>query len=116
MQPIEHFEITVEIDALQRRQPRLENLEPAHRAVMPTLPRRLQARGPGGADAADEDQAGVTRRRHLDGEFAFADFTFSNHGFQSNEMFCAFITADHLLRSASMNSAMAETLRGRSAV
>ena len=79
MQPVDHFEIGVEIDALQRRHPWLENLEPADRAVVTSLPRRLQARGPGRADAADEDEPGIVRRRHLDGEFAFADFTLSNH-------------------------------------
>jgi hypothetical protein len=79
MQPVEHFEIGVEIDALERRQPWLKNLEPADRAIVTSLPRRLQPRGPGGADAADEDQAGVARPGHVDGEFAFADFTFSNH-------------------------------------
>ena len=34
---------------------------------------------------------------------------------QSSEMFCALITADHRARSASMNSAIAAALRGRSA-
>ena len=52
---------------------------PADRAVLAALPRRLQPRFPGRADAADEDEAGVAGRRHIDGEFAVADFTFPNH-------------------------------------
>ena len=33
VQPVDHFETFVEIDALDRGHPRLENLQPAHRAV-----------------------------------------------------------------------------------
>src|ERR1700676_1977705 len=83
MEPVDHFEIAIEIDSLQRRHPGLENFEPAHRTVMTALPRRLQTRGPRRADAADEHQPSVARRRHLDGDFPFADFTFSNHVLQS---------------------------------
>ena len=79
MQPVDHLEIGVEIDPLQRRHPGLENLQPADRAVVTPLPRRRQARGPGGADTADEDKPGIARRGHIDGEFAFADFILSNH-------------------------------------
>jgi hypothetical protein len=59
--------------------PWLENLEPADRTVVTPLPRRHLARGPGRANAADEDKTGITRRRHLDGQLPFADFTLSNH-------------------------------------
>ena len=52
-----------------------------HEGLVTSLPRRHEARGPWRADAADEDKAGVARRRHRDGEFAFADFTLSNHRF-----------------------------------
>ena len=79
VQPIEHFEVRVEVDAFQRHNPWLEDFKPADRAIMPSLPRRCQPRRPRCADAADKDQAGVLRRRHIDDEFAFADFTFSNH-------------------------------------
>ncbi|OIQ66762.1 hypothetical protein GALL_516650 [mine drainage metagenome] len=79
MQPVDHFEMFIEIDALQRRHPRLENLEPANRTAMAPLPRRILARGPGRTDTADEDEASVTGWRHLDGELALTNFTFSNH-------------------------------------
>src|SRR5512141_583549 len=79
IQPVDDFEIGVEIDALQRRHPWLENLEPADRPVVTPLPRRVLARGPGRADAADEHEPCVARRRHLDGEFTFAEFFVLNH-------------------------------------
>ena len=74
-----HFEIGVEVDPLQRRHPWFENLEPADRAIMAPLPRHLETRGPGRADAADEHQPGIARRRHLDRQLSVADFTFSDH-------------------------------------
>ena len=61
VQPVDHFEILVEIDALDRGHPGLEDLQPADRAIVPALPRRLQPRGPGRADAADEDEPGIAR-------------------------------------------------------
>src|SRR5258706_14218553 len=79
MQPIDHFEVGIEIDPLQRRHPRLENLEPADRAIMTPLPRHLETRGPGRADAPDEHQPGIAPRRHLDRQLPFADFTRQNH-------------------------------------
>src|SRR6202012_5402942 len=79
MQPVDHFEIFVQIDALQGRYPRLENLEPAHRTVMTSLSWGIETRGPGRADAADENETGVVRLRHLDGLFAFTNFALSNH-------------------------------------
>src|SRR5882762_3218229 len=91
MQPIDHFEIAVEIDPLQCRHPGLENLEPADRAVVTPLTRRLETRGPGRADTADEDQPGISRLRHLDREFAFANFTLSNHIL--NPMKCSVLLA-----------------------
>src|SRR5258705_527297 len=74
-----NLEIAVEIDPLQRRYPGFENLQPANRAIVTPLPRRLETRSPGRADTADEDQPGIGRLGHLDREFAFADFTLSNH-------------------------------------
>src|SRR5437016_8599183 len=65
MQPIDHFEVGVEVDPLQRRHPWLENLEPAHRAIMTPLPWCLETRGPGRADAAVELQPGVARAGQL---------------------------------------------------
>src|SRR5437879_3693519 len=79
MQPVDHFEIGIEIDALDRGHPGLENLEATDRAVVAALPRGLQARGPRRADAADEDEAGIAGRRHINGKFAVADFTFTYH-------------------------------------
>src|SRR5262249_44304773 len=72
VQPINHFEIAVKIDALDRWYPTLEDFQAADRPVLAALPRRLQPRGPGRADAADEDEASILCRRNLDREFAFA--------------------------------------------
>src|ERR1700754_701137 len=114
MQPVDHLQVRIEIDALQRRHPRLENLQPAHRAVVTPLPWGHQARRPGRADAADEHQPGVARLGRIDRGFAFADFALADHlKLQSSVMFCAFMTFDHRARSASMNSAIAAGLRGR---
>src|SRR5262245_11383140 len=79
MQPVDHFEIFVEIDALDGRHKRLKNFQPANRAVKAPLPRRLQPRGPGRADAADEHEPGVAGGRQIDGDLALADFTLSYH-------------------------------------
>ena len=79
VQPINHFEIFVEVDALDRWHPGLENLEPADRPVVTALPRRLQPRGPGRADAADEVKRSVARGRYIDGDLAVTDFHFSYH-------------------------------------
>ncbi|MGY3366863.1 hypothetical protein ACVWZL_003988 [Bradyrhizobium sp. GM2.4] len=79
VEPVKHFEIAVEIDALDRRHERLEDLEPTYRAVCPALPRGLHPRAPGRADAADEDESGILRRRQLDGDFTLAELVFANH-------------------------------------
>src|SRR5437879_2532180 len=79
MQPVDHLDIFVAVDALDRGHPRLENLEPTDRAILAALPGCLQPRFPGRADAADKHQPGVAGRRHVDGDFALADFAFSNH-------------------------------------
>ena len=113
MQPVDHFEIAVEIDALQRRHPRLENLQPADRTVMTSLPRRILARGPGRADAADEDEAGIARPAASRRRVRPSRISLSRTMSQSNEIFCALITPDHRARSASMNSLIAAALRGR---
>src|SRR5437868_14055835 len=113
MQPVDHFEIAVEIYPLQGRHPRFKNLKSTNRAVVTALTRRVLARGPGRPDASDEDKPGVARRWYLGGEFAFTEFIVSKHSFQSSVIFCALITLDHRTRSASMNSAIAAELRGR---
>ena len=51
-----------------------------------------------------------------DGLLAFTNLALSNHVFQSSEICCALITADHLARSASMNCMTAAALRGRNTV
>src|SRR5262249_40421735 len=79
MQPVNHFEVGIEVDALDRGHERLEDFQAAHRAVMGPLPRRCQPRGPGRANATDEDQAGVLGRWQRNGDFAFADLVFSYH-------------------------------------
>ena len=79
MQPVDHFQTFVEIHALDRGHPGLEDFQPADRAVETTLPRGIQPRFPGRADAADEHQPGVAGGGHIDGEFALADFAFSDH-------------------------------------
>jgi hypothetical protein len=79
VQPVDHFEILIKIHALDRGHPGLENLQTADRAVLAALPRRLQPRFPGRADTADKHQPGVAGRRHVDGDFALANFAFSNH-------------------------------------
>ena len=79
MQPVDHFQMRVEIDAHERRHPRLKNLDPADRAIMAALPRRLLTQFPGGADPADEDETGVVGRGHIDGDLALAQFGFYAH-------------------------------------
>ena len=79
VEPVEHFEISVEIDALDGGHPGFEDLEPANRAIVTALSRRHQPRGPGHADAADEDEAGIARRRQIDGQPAVTEFIFANH-------------------------------------
>ena len=81
MQPVDHFQMRVEIDALERRHPRLEDFDPADRAIVTALPRRLLAQFPGCADAADEDEAGVVGRGHIDGDLALAQFGLYAHRF-----------------------------------
>src|SRR5262249_13831656 len=66
------------------------------------LSRGGEPRGPGRADAADEDQAGVVRLGHLDSELALADFIFTYHC-QSSVMFSVLMMPDHRARSASTN-------------
>src|SRR5262249_9668893 len=77
-------------------------LEPADRPVMAPLPRGGEPRGPGRADAPDEDQAGIVRLRHLDRELALADFIFTYHC-QSSVMFSVLMMPHQRARSASTN-------------
>src|SRR6202020_1489655 len=81
MQPVDHLQMRVEIDALKRRHPRLKNFDPADRAIIATLPRRFLAQFPGGADAADEDQTGIAGLGHVDGHLALAQLLLSDHRF-----------------------------------
>src|SRR6185295_6282775 len=76
VQPVDHLEILVEIDALDGGHERLEDFQPADRAVLPPLPRRLQPRRPGRADAADEHQLRIPLTWKIDRDFAIAQFTF----------------------------------------
>src|ERR1700761_1497447 len=43
VQPVDHLEMLVEVDALERRHPGLENLYPADRSIVVALPRCLLA-------------------------------------------------------------------------
>src|SRR5262249_10348078 len=79
VEPVDHLEVFVEVDALDGRYERLKYFQPADRAVLPPLPRRFEPRSPGRADAADKDQPRIIRLGQIDGDFAFADFTLSNH-------------------------------------
>jgi hypothetical protein len=79
MQPIEHFDARVAFEPVERSHPWLENLDTANRTVRAPLARGNEARGPGRADAADEDEARIARGRHFGGDFGGTNFVFANH-------------------------------------
>src|ERR1700688_1225203 len=95
MQPVDHFQMRVEIDALECRNPRLENLDPADRAAMAALPRRLLAQFPGCADAADEDKTSVAGLGHVDGDLALAQLGFYRHRFSGPILTFASLRSGH---------------------
>src|SRR5580698_2281508 len=105
MQPVDHLQMRVEIDALERRHPRLENLDPADRAIIAALPRRFLAQFPGGADAADEDQTGIAGLRHVDGHLALAQLLLSDHRFSDPILTFASLRSGHFCECQNQRTA-----------
>src|SRR5438309_1649682 len=79
VQPIEHLDLLILGDAVERRDPGLEHLDAAGRPVLPSLARAGQAILPRRVDAADEDQPGIVRRRRRDRRLAVAQLVLADH-------------------------------------
>ena len=80
MPPVEDLDPLESLEAFERRDPGLEQLDPAYRTVRAALARRDQARGPGRVDQADEDEPGVVRARPVGRHLVPADLALAHHG------------------------------------
>src|ERR1700722_3208823 len=105
MQPVDHFQIALDIAALELRYPRLENFDPADRAIITALPRRFLAQFPGGADAADEDQTGIAGLGHVDGHLALAQLLLSDHRFSGPILTFASLRSGHFFECQNQRTA-----------
>src|SRR5581483_5297346 len=83
VEPVDDFQVRIKVHALDGGHPGLEDLEPADRSVMASLPRGLEPRSPWRADAANEDEPGVLCLGHLDRKLALANFVLSYHLYSS---------------------------------
>ena len=79
MEPVEDFDALELSKAVERRDPRFEDLDAAEWPVSRTLPGRLHARGPRRVDTTDEHQPGIGRGRHLHPYLGFAYLVLADH-------------------------------------
>lgn len=79
IQPIENLQPLEGFHTLQRRDPRLKDLDPADRSIMTALARGFHAGGPGCGNAADEGETRIRGCGRLDSHFIFANFVFPDH-------------------------------------
>ena len=79
VEPVEHFEIAVEIDALDGGHERLEDLEPAHRTVCRPC-RGVSSREVQGVRMRPmKTRPASSVDGNVDGDLALAEFVFANH-------------------------------------
>jgi len=79
VQPVEHLQPFVRLDAVERRRPAFVDLDAAERPVDVAAVRTLGQRRPGRADGADEREACI-RGGQVDGDFVPAQVVLRYRG------------------------------------